>query len=44
MIVEKIVLTLKSLELFLKKKNVNTYNNYTCEHDEHLLYQNKKKN
>ena len=23
--------------------NVNMYNNYTCEHDEHL-YQNKKKN
>ena len=27
---------------FLYKKNVNKYNNYTCEHDEHLLYQNKK--
>ena len=29
--------------IIFEKKNVNTYNNYTCEHDEHLLYQNKKK-
>ena len=27
-----------------KKKRVNKYNNYSCEHGEHLLYQNKKKN
>ena len=41
MIVERIVLSLKSLGLLLKKK-VNKYNNYTYEHDEHVLYQNKK--
>ena len=40
-IVERIVLSLKSLGLLLKKK-VNKYNNYTYEHDEHVLYQNKK--
>ena len=27
---------------FEKKKKVNMYKNYSCEHDEHLLYQNKK--
>ena len=43
MIIERIVLSLKSLELVLKrKKKVNMYNNYDCEHDELLLYQNKK--
>ena len=41
MIAERIVLSLKSLELLLKKI-VNKYNNYTYEHDEHMLYQNKK--
>ena len=41
MIVERIVLSLKSLGLLLKKK-VNKYNNYTYEHDEPRLYQNKK--
>ena len=36
-------MSLKLLELFLKKKKrVSKYNNYTCEHGEHLLYQNKK--
>ena len=29
--------------IFEKKKKVNKYNNYTCEHDEYLLYQNIKK-
>ena len=38
-----IVLSLKSLELFLKKKKDNKNNNYTCEHDEHLSYQNNNK-
>ena len=43
MIAKMIALLLKSLELFLKKRKVNKYNNYTCEHDEHLSYQNNKK-
>ena len=43
MIAKMIGLSLKSLELFLKKRKVNKYNNYTCEHDEHLSYQNNKK-
>ena len=27
--------------IIFEKKKVNKYNNYTCEHAEHLLYQNK---
>ena len=34
-------LVIEITRIIFEKKKVNKYNNYTCEHAEHLLYQNK---
>ena len=36
-------LVIEITRIIFEKKKVNKYNNYTCEHGEHLLYQNKNK-
>ena len=40
---DSLVIELITIIIFEKKKKVNKYNNYNCKHDEHFLYQNKKK-